>query len=327
LPIGFPSHDPQVYELYWSKSQVAARAHPRLLTAQEALLSLWFAAPGTQINLSTPITYADRLRIRQPGDASFALGPHLDGGSVERWVPDGYGKSGGTYERVFAGNWEEWDPLDATARTSARSSLYESAGGCSIFRAFQGWLAMSSIAPKEGTLLVHPLLQEAMAYILLRPFFHPLRERSSCATETEYLSFENWALEDPVTSIFHGATPGHGQEVNPEWHPHLHLDRCMVHIGHVEPGDYVVWHCDSIHAVDSVHSGKEDSSVLYIPICPLTAINAEYLSHQRDAFAAGTPAPDFPGGRGESEHSGRATVEWAKQSLSAKALQSMGLEG
>lgn len=61
-----------------------------------------------------------------------------------------------------------------------------------------------------------------------------------------------------------------------------------------------------IHAVEATHSGTNASSVLYIPSVPLTAQNARYvLQDQREAFLAGTPGPDFPGGVGESKFEGR----------------------
>ena len=47
----------------------------------------------------------------------------------------------------------------------------------------------------------------------------------------------------------------------------------------------------AIHAVDKMHAGKDDSSVLYIPACPLTEANAEYLVRQREAFFEGTSPP------------------------------------
>jgi hypothetical protein len=65
---------------------------------------------------------------------------------------------------------------------------------------------------------------------------------------------------------------------------------------------------------------------LYIPACPLTERNAEYLSRQRDTFLRGTPGPDFPGGKGESEHVGRITQEILKETSTPMALQAMGLE-
>ena len=49
--------------------------------------------------------------------------------------------------------------------------LHESRGTCSMFRTFQGWLAVSDIAPKEGTILFAPLVREVTAYYMLKPFF------------------------------------------------------------------------------------------------------------------------------------------------------------
>ena len=48
-----------------------------------------------------------------------------------------------------------------------------------------------------------------------------------------------------MSSALQGATPGHGQEFSEGLHPHLELEKSMVHVAKVEPGDYVVWHCDS----------------------------------------------------------------------------------
>ena len=44
---------------------------------------------------------------------------------------------------------------------------------------------------------------------------------------------------------------------------------------------------------------------MYIPSVPLTQNNVEYIAQQRDTFLEGRPAPDFPGGEGESEFDGR----------------------
>ena len=44
---------------------------------------------------------------------------------------------------------------------------------------------------------------------------------------------------------------------------------------------------------------------------------------QRAAFQAGTPGPDFPGGKGESEHVDRPTKDDVP---SLEGLQAMGLE-
>jgi hypothetical protein len=78
--------------------------------------------------------------------------------------------------------------------------------------------------------------------------------------------------------------------------------------------------------VDKVHHGASDSSVLYIPVCPVTELNAAYLARQREAFLAGTPGPDFPGGKGESEHVGRPTQNYLRDQASVGGLRAMGLE-
>lgn len=78
--------------------------------------------------------------------------------------------------------------------------------------------------------------------------------------------------------------------------------------------------------MDFKHEGKSDSSVLYIPVCPLTEINAEYVARMREAWRNGTPGPDFPGGKGESEHVDRPTEEFLRRHADLDGLQSVGLE-
>jgi hypothetical protein len=99
----------------------------------------------------------------------------------------------------------------------------------------------------------------------------------------------------------------------------------MVHVPRIAPGDYVAWHCDTIHAVDSVHAGTSDSSVMYIPACPTTKMNVEYARQQREHFLQGIPPTDFPGGVGESRHVGRPDVD-AVMALAGgqEALRSFG---
>ncbi|KAI1456112.1 DUF1479-domain-containing protein [Annulohypoxylon moriforme] len=322
----FPKDNPQVFELYWSKPQLRARAHPNLLRAQAALMKLWHMSdPNSAISTSQPLAYADRLRIRQPGDAQFALGPHVDGGSVERWELNGYGL-GGVYDKVFDGAWEEFDPWDASARVPAVMDNYNGLGAASMFRMFQGWLSMSKTNPFEGTLMVNPAMKLSTAYFLLRPFFQPVRDAKQAFPE-EYLAAENWKFTgSDMTSELQGATPGHGQELDTVLHPHLDLENTMVHVPSIKPGDYVVWHCDTIHAVDKVHKGNSDSSVLYIPVCPVTELNTKYLARQRTAFLNGTPGPDFPGGRGEADHINRQTESSLRSYASSEGLRAFGFE-
>lgn len=63
--------------------------------------------------------------------------------------------------------------------------------------------------------------------------------------------------------------------------------------------------------------------MLYIPVCPTTEANAKYLVRQREAFVNGTPGPDFPGGKGESEHVDRPGTDFVKDEAARRA---MGLE-
>lgn len=83
---------------------------------------------------------------------------------------------------------------------------------------------------------------------------------------------------------------GKAQVLNDKSHPHLRLDKTVTSIPRVEPGDQVycesnsasracrlglklllpLGHCDLVHAVESEHMGKGDSSVFYIPAVPLT---------------------------------------------------------
>jgi hypothetical protein len=64
-----------------------------------------------------------------------------------------------------------------------------------------------------------------------------------------------------------------------------------------------------IHAVESEHRGKGPSAVLYIPAVPLTPKTIEYVRDQRPFFEQGLPAPDFPGGVGESLFKGRGVED------------------
>ncbi|KAJ9648275.1 hypothetical protein H2199_001128 [Coniosporium tulheliwenetii] len=322
----FPADKPQVFELYWSPTQMRARTNPNLLAAQKFLMSFWHSKdPSAPISTQHPTSYADRLRMRLPGDAKFALGPHVDGGSVERWEPDGYGR-GKVYDSIWAGRWEDFDPWEASCRLPVVSDMYQGVGACSMFRMYQGWLALSNTGPFEGTLLVNPLLAKATAYFLLRPFFAAKRGPEAFGGASDaFLSPDNWALEPQPSSSIQGATPGHGQELSALLHPHLDLERSMVHVPRVQPGDYVAWHCDTIHAVDKTHGGTTDSSVLYIPTCPLTEPNAAFVARQRAAFLEGIPCPDFGGGEGEKRHVGRPGVKEVAEYADEEGMRALGL--
>ncbi|OAX35739.1 DUF1479-domain-containing protein [Rhizopogon vinicolor AM-OR11-026] len=306
---GFPADNIQAYELYNTKAQIAARTHPAILRSQQALLQLWHDPSNQHVDFSTPISYFDRLRIRTPGDTSFTIGPHVDGGSVERWEDPTFRK---VFHRIFEGGagWKLHDPFDVSWRMNAKQDLYHAPSQCSILRCWQGWTSLSTTDVGEGTLRVLPMLSLSTAYIMLRPFFRP----GPVGGE--------WEL-DLESNLFPGSVPGKTQELNEETHPHLRLGETMTSIPKIHPGDQVYWHCDVVHSVEGLHGGQEDSSVFYIPAVPLSLKNASYLRDQRNNFEQGLPSPDFPGGSGESTFIGRATPQ---DITTRQGRQAVGLE-
>lgn len=291
---GFPANDPQVWEVYWSQAQIKARSHPNFDTACLALNKIWHAEENTVIDLNKNLTYCDRLRIRKPHDASFALQEHIDSGSIERWQDPEYRKC---YTEIFNGNWENHDPFDATHRAEAIMDYYNAAGGCSVFRNFQGWMAISDIKTGGGTLRVCPLIKQSSAYFMMKPLIE------------EYLDKNDYI----------GALPGLCQAIGKNDYPHIIEN--MVSLPDVRCGDVVFWHCDQVHAVEHENDSDVDSSVLYIPSVPMCRINSEYLQRQREAFKNGLTPPDFPGNNYEKDCEDRAKPE----SMNKIELLSMGL--
>ncbi|KAL2177329.1 uncharacterized protein P884DRAFT_269719 [Thermothelomyces heterothallicus CBS 202.75] len=276
----------------------------------------------------------------------------VDNGSLERWEPDGYGR-GGTYDAVFRGEWEKYDPWDPTHRVTATSDLYNGYGACSIFRMYQGMVALSTIEPGLIRLLPSPKL--ATAYFLLRPFFSPKTkppERRDGPEWDAFLDPSNWALDKEQSTIIHGAVPGHAQRLTELWHPHLHLRRTLQTIPTLQTGDYIVWHPDLAYHITSNpnvmasraptpppataageepagRNGRPVSILVYVPAAPLTQTNALYLARQRKTFQRGHPGPDFDStGSGlgsEATHIGRPTETDIAEVGGPAALQAMGL--
>lgn len=141
----------------------------------------------------------------------------------------------------------------------------------------QGWLSLSHTATGEGTLRLLPSLKASTAYLLLRPFF-----------------LDGPGSFDDTQPTFPGAQPGQTQLLpTKELHPHLDIERTVIGIPPVKPGDYVFWHCDLIHEVDKVHPGTRDSSVVYNACTPLVPYNIDSLSNTREAFLSAQPPRDF----------------------------------
>ncbi|KIM63346.1 hypothetical protein SCLCIDRAFT_1214235, partial [Scleroderma citrinum Foug A] len=289
---GFPWNSKQFFHLYWTPSQVHARVHPNVLKVNSWLNNLYHFKSDKRaedIDLSCPLVYADRFRIRRPGVKWNHFPPHIDSGSIERWEDVNFRRC---FADILTGNWRQHDPYELTHRLDARSSLYGRPDQASAFRTFQGWLALSETAPTEGTLQVFPDVAISNAYIMLRPFFRPMVPLDDPAI----LDPRNWEL-DISTPDFPGITrygTGFiGPQPTPELHPHLRLNETMTSVPKVYPGDMVFWHCDVVHSVEREHTGRNDSAVMYIPAMPKTPQNWAYILRQAEAFQKGTNPPDF----------------------------------
>jgi len=273
------SSKPQIYGIYWSKPQVEARQSESLTAVRVFLNHLWRTeSNGVQhFDPGRVPVYADRIRRRPPASASLGLSPHVDGGSVERWLDDNFRN---VYRHVFSGNWRDYDPFDAAWRTATRE--IPSAAVCSMYRTFQGWTALTSQGKGDGTLQLVPI-SNAMAYLLLRAIQDDVAEDSLC-----------------------GALPGRALSCDPKYHALLY--DAVSSIPHMEPGDTVFWHCDLIHAVENEHRGKGYSNVMYIASTPWCEKNSAYLERELPAFLAGKTPPDFAPDDFEVNFKGRATA-------------------
>jgi len=265
---------PQIFNIYWSKPQVLARQDPKLAETRAFLDHLW-KFEGV-FDPDRQCTYADRARRRAPGDKTLGLSPHMDAGTVERWIDPGYQL---VYDKVFNGDWRGYDPFDATDRLKTHE--IPSPAVCSMFRTYQGWTALTQQGPHDGTLRLIPIA-EGICYVLLRALQDDVGEADLC-----------------------GAMSGRALGVSSEWHPDLMPG--LVSIPEVMPGDAVFWHTDICHAVGDEHAGREYASVLYIGSAPDCPKNRAYLPKQKQAFLEGRSAPDFAAMDFEVDFQGRAT--------------------
>jgi hypothetical protein len=273
------SAKPQIYGIYWSRPQVQARQAESLTQVRIFLNKLWKAeSEGQQhFNPEEVPVYADRIRRRPPGSASLGLSPHVDGGSVERWLDENFRK---VYRHVFSGNWQEYDAYDAAYRPEAREVA--SPAVCSMFRTFQGWTALTRQGKGDGTLQLIPIAS-SMVYVLLRALQDDVPEDDLC-----------------------GAAPGRALSINPQYHSLL--IEALSSIPLMQPGDTVFWHSDVVHAVENEHKGSGYSNVMYISSTPGCAKNTAYLAKQAPTFLTGRTPPDFAPDDFEVEFKGRGTV-------------------
>jgi len=208
------------------------------------------------------------------------------------------------------GKWETYDGWLADSRLDAKMDLYATGSSCSCWRSMQGWLSLSHTRTGEGTLRLLPNLKASTAYIMLRPFF-----------------LDGADAFDDKTPTFPGATPG-GTQFYPtrQHHPHLDLDRAMIGIPPVKPGDYVFWHADLVHEVDKFHPGTTDSSVSYMACTPLTPYNISSLKSTRESFLQASPPADFGAFLKEEENQHDDHGARKENILSREGMQAMGFE-
>ena len=264
---------PQIYALYWSRPQVMARQGGRMAVLKRFLNGLWDAAG--EFDGAEDYTYADRLRRRRAGDDTLGLSPHIDGGSYERWTDAAFRE---IYAPVFEGRWADYDPWCARRRTAVEN--FPSPAVCSMFRSFQGWVALSGQGVGDGTLQMVPVAN-GIVYLLLRALQGDVGEGELC-----------------------GAEPGRALGVLPEWHGDL-LEG-LVTVPWMDPGDGVWWHPDLVHGVESRHGGSESSNVIYVGVSPRCEKNRLYGERQARAFLEGRSPPDFASEDYEVDFAGRA---------------------
>ncbi|MGC2662358.1 MAG: DUF1479 domain-containing protein [Bryobacteraceae bacterium] len=283
---------PQIYGIYWSRPQVQARQSEPLTRVRVFLNKLWLAESEGHRHFDpeqVPV-YADRIRRRPAGSSSLGLSPHVDGGSIERWLDENFRR---VYRHVFSGNWRDYNAFDAAWRPDARE--IPSPAVCSMFRTFQGWTALSRQGKGDGTLQLIPVVK-GMAYILLRALQDDVPEDQLC-----------------------GAEPGRALSVKPEWH--APLLEALTSIPTMKPGDTVFWHSDVVHAVENEHRGQGYSNVMYIAATVGCDKNDAYLARQAPAFLAGKTPPDFAPDNFEVDFHGRAT----EADLTALGRSQLGL--
>ena len=275
------SGKPQIFGLYWSKTQVNIRQSVELDKSKKWLNHLWQYKDNNNDLIFDPnneLVYADRVRRREPGDSTLGLSPHCDAGSVERWIDKGYQS---VYEKIFSDDFENYDPFNATFRNTTQ--MIESPAVSHVFRTFQGWVALTEQGPGDGTLQLIPIAK-SMAYILTRALMDDVDESNLCDSK-----------------------PARALSINSKYH--ALLIRGLVSIPKMKPGDTVWWHPDIVHAVEDMHSGQGYSNVVYVGSTPYCKKNLEYSKKQAQKFLEGKSPPDFAPEDYEVSYKNRATLD------------------
>ena len=287
------SSKPQIMGLYWSKAQMEIRHSENMLKVKKWLNNLWIYKNDEYevFDPSKELSYADRVRRREPGDNTLGLSPHCDAGSVERWSDDYYQK---IYKDIFSDKFLKFNPFDVKYRD--KTSEFESPAVAHVFRTFQGWTALTEQGPNDGTLQLIPIAK-AMAYILTRALLDDVPKDELC-----------------------GSKLGKALSVNKEYHSLL-LEG-LISIPNMKPGDTVWWHPDVVHAVEDKHLGKNYSNVVYVGSTPYCKKNLDYVRKQAKKFLKGESPPDFAAEDFETNYKGRIKTK----NLTSLAKKQLAIE-
>jgi hypothetical protein len=273
------SGKPQIFGLYWSKTQVNIRQSKNMAIVKSWLNHLWeFKFEDYKVfDPNKELVYADRIRRREAGDSTLGLSPHCDAGSVERWIDSSFQK---IYESVFNGQLNSFNPFNAKYRD--QTIEIESPAVSHVFRTFQGWTALTTQGPSDGTLKLIPIAK-GIAYILTRALQDDVPENNLC-----------------------DSVPARALSVNELYHSLLLQG--LISIPTVYPGDTVWWHPDVVHAVEDDHDGSNYSNVVYVGSTPYCKKNLSYTKKQSQKFLEGKSPPDFAAEDYEINYKGRATI-------------------
>lgn len=263
----------RIWPVYWSRPQVLARQHPRMVAVRSFLNSLWRAESGgvRWLDPTSDIGYPDRIRRREPGASSKGLAAHVDAPSSGGWrIPENQL----VFEPLLRHGLSAYDAFDAAHRTGVD---VESPVGCTSFRTFQGWTALSEMHPVDGVLHVVPI-PAAVGYRLV----HGLAGELAIGTDAPVPA----PRRDFGDALLH---------------------RALVPIPAVEPGDTVWWHGDLYHAVGDATNDSRWGNVMYIGSSPRCPRNDRYVASMFERFASGRSPVDFPEDDFEVGFQGRAT--------------------
>ena len=287
------SSKPQICALYWSKAQIEIRHSEEMALVKKWLNNLWiYKHDGKEVfDPNRELIYADRVRRREPGDVSLGLSTHCDAGSFERWTDEAYQK---IYNDIFSDSFENYNPFNARYRNEIVE--FEAPAVAHVFRTFQGWTALTTQGPNDGTLQLIPIAK-GIAYILTRALLNDVPENELC-----------------------GSKPGRALSINKDYHS-LFL-RGLISIPILNPGDTIWWHPDVVHAVEDKHLGRNFSNVVYVGATPYCKKNLDYAKKQAKKFLEGKSPPDFAPEDYEVNYEGRIKLN----DLSNLAKKQMVLE-